>query len=65
MCKEDGGEMAVGLWNFCADPVLQPQVRLSRTFDIIRFLRCSGRLEGETVTLSELPPYSFCGFVVR
>lgn len=65
MCKEDGGEMAVGLWNFCADPVLQPQVRLGRVFDIIRFLNCSGQLEGDTVALSELPPYGFCGFVVR
>ena len=65
MCKSDGSELAVGLWNFCADPVLQPQVTLSRTFGEIRFLRCSGSLEGDKVTLSELPPYGFCGFVVK
>ena len=65
MCKEDGDEMAVGLWNFCADPVLQPKVKLEKAFDNIRFIRCSGQPEGDTVTLSELPPYGFCGFVVR
>lgn len=65
MCKEDGGEMAVGLWNFCADPVLQPQIKLEKAFYNIHFIRCSGQLEGDTVTLSELPPYGFCGFVVR
>lgn len=65
MCKRDGSELAVGLWNFCADPVLQPQVTLSRVFGEIRFLRCSGSLEGDKVTLSELPPFGFCGFVVK
>lgn len=65
ICKESDGETAVGLWNFCADPVLTPTVKLGRLYSRIRFLRCSGHLEGDTVILSELPAYGFCGFVVE
>jgi hypothetical protein len=65
MCKEGQDEMAVGLWNFSADPILQPRVLLSKTYDSIRFLNCSGCLDGDTAVLSELPPFGFCGFVVK
>ena len=65
MCKEGAGEMAVGLWNFCADPVLQPKITLDSAYHSIRFIRCSGQMIGNTVILSELPPYGCCGFVVR
>lgn len=64
-CKEDGEELAVGLWNFCVDPVLKPQVKLHRTYETVRFIRCTGKLDGDMVTLSELPPYGFCGFIVK
>ncbi len=65
MCKEGQEEMAVGLWNFSADPILQPRVLLSKNYDSIRFLNCSGYLDGDTAVLSELPPFGFCGFVVK
>jgi hypothetical protein len=65
MCKEGQDEMAVGLWNFSADPILQPRVLLSKNYDSIRFLNCSGCLDGDTAVLSELPPFGFCGFVVK
>lgn len=65
MSKVQDGEMAVGLWNFCADEVLQPKVKLHRTYEQIRFIGCTGKLEGDTVTLSELSAYDFCGFIVE
>lgn len=65
MCKKDDNEMAVGLWNFCANPVLQPRVQLDNAFEHIRFIHCTGSLQDNVVTLSELPPYGFCGFIVR
>ena len=65
MSKVGEGEMAVGLWNFCADEVLQPKVTLDRPYQNIRFMQCTGTLEGDTVTLSELPAFGFCGFVVE
>jgi hypothetical protein len=65
MSKVQDGEMAVGLWNFCADEVPQPKVKLHRPYNSIRFMQCTGKLEGDTVILSELPAYGFCGFVVE
>ena len=65
MCKEGQEEMAVGLWNFSPDPVLQPRVLLNKHYGSIRFLQASGHLDGDTAVLSQLPPFGFCGFVVK
>ena len=65
MCKEGQEEMAVGLWNFSPDPVLQPRVLLNKHYGSIRFLQGSGHLDGDTAVLFQLPPFGFCGFVVK
>ena len=67
MCKKDGDEraMAVGLWNIFADSIPSPVVELDGVYTDIRFINCTGRLEGSRIVLSELAPYSFAGFEVR
>ncbi len=64
MAKESEQGMAVGLWNFHADSVFAPKVVLKKEYKKIRFIRCSGSLEGNVVTLSELAAFGFCGFEV-
>lgn len=66
MCKrDDSGALAVGLWNIFADPVYEPVITLEREYDSIRFINCSGRLEGDKVYLSPIAAFTFAGFEVR
>ncbi len=65
MCKGNDAGMSVALFNFFADCVDEPVIRLSRTYKNIRFLNCDGVLEGDTVTLSSpITAYSFAAFEV-
>lgn len=64
MCKKDTNTMSVGLWNMFADAVDQPVVELEEEYRSIRFLNCSGRLEGNKVVLEEIRPFAFAAFEV-
>jgi len=63
-CKEDADGLAVGLWNFCFDIALDPVIALGDSYTEITFINCSGKLEGNTVYLSDIQPYAFAGIVV-
>ena len=65
ICKRDANSLSVGLWNFFEDSVPEPVVTLDRACSGIEFLNCSGRLEGDKVYLSEIPPFGFAGFTVK
>ncbi len=64
-CKEKDGELAVGLWNFCVDSVLSPEIRLTEQYSDITFINCGGNMSGNRVTLSDIPPFGFAGFNVK
>ena len=65
IAKEKDGALSVGLWNFFADPVWEPIVELGEEYRSIRVLNgATGRLEGRTVFLGEIPPFGFVGFTV-
>ena len=65
LAKTDGDRLAVGLWNNFPDPVWSPAVHLDRAYTFVEAFRCEAALSGETVTLSDIPPYSFAFFTVR
>lgn len=66
LCKRgEDGSMAVGLWNLSADPVLEPQILLERNFRKAEFLNCTGTLEGDQMTLSDITAYSFAMVEVK
>ena len=56
--------MAVGLWNFFAAVALSPAVQLGKTYSDVEFINCGGRLEGDTVYLTDIAPFAFAGFAV-
>lgn len=56
LCKRDERELAVGLWNICPDDIYEPMVELEHACRGIRFLNCTGRMEGNRVYLSQMPP---------
>ncbi|MBQ8732557.1 MAG: hypothetical protein IJY82_06990 [Oscillospiraceae bacterium] len=57
--------MAVGLWNFFADPALSPTIALAREYSSITCINCDGRVDGNRVTLSDIPAFGFAAFEVK
>ena len=64
-CKKGETGLAVGLWNFFADAVYDPEITLDGDYSEIEFINCTGTLCGNKVLLSDITPYAFAGFVVR
>lgn len=65
LCKRDENSMAVGIWNFFADSVINPQIILDDEYAGIDFYNCAGTLKENVVYLDdELAPYSFAFFTV-
>lgn len=64
MCKEDANTLSVGLWNFSCDSVTAPRISLAVPIRSVHFIGCTGTVHENTVTLSQMPPYGFCGIVV-
>lgn len=66
LCRKSEDAMAVGLWNFYADPAMEPVVKLDRDYAEVTWLNGRGRLEGRQVRLEDdIPPYGFAAFEVR
>ena len=59
LAKSDGKRLAVGLWNNFPDAVYAPTVKLDRAYTVTETFRCRAELQGDTVILSDLPPFSF------
>jgi len=58
------GAMAVVLFNIFEDEILTPEIILDKPYNGARFVNCSGKLEGNRLTLSELPPFGTAAFEV-
>ena len=57
--------MAIGLWNFFADPAIDPVLQLDHPYRSVEAVNCTAALEGDRITLSELPPYGFAFIEVK
>lgn len=57
--------MSVALANIFLDDIFEPVVRLDKEYSEIKFVNCTGRLEGDKVYLSDIPPYGFVAFEVK
>ena len=64
-CKEYEDSLSVGLWNFFPDIVFSPVIDLSGSFSEIECIGCEGELQGNKVSLSDIPAYGFSGFTVK
>ena len=63
ICKEGQGKLSVGLFNCFADSIIDPVIKLDREYTGIRFVNCSGRLEGDTVYLDDqIYAFEFAAF---
>ena len=65
LASKGGDTMSVALANVNIDDVYAPEIRLDKLYSDIRFVNCTGRLVGDTVYLSDIPPYGFAAFEVK
>ncbi|MBO5897682.1 MAG: hypothetical protein J6R04_01595 [Clostridia bacterium] len=65
LASSDGDAMSVLMLNVHLDDVLTPTLKLDRAYSDIRFVGCTGRLEGDTVYLSDIGPYGVAAVEVR
>ncbi|MBE6705441.1 MAG: hypothetical protein E7583_09275 [Ruminococcaceae bacterium] len=66
LVKKNDNEMAVGLWNIFADPILKPVIELDDTYDTLDTYNCTGKIEGNKVILdAPIPPYGLAFFTVK
>ncbi len=67
LCRKAEDRLAVGIWNFGDDILLPDRITLDRPYhELLPIGGTSAVLSGNTVTLQgEIPPYGFCGFVVK
>jgi len=65
LASKKEGAMAVLLANVHLDDVFAPEIQLDQPYKEIRFLNCTGKLAGDRVVLSDLPPYGIAAFEVK
>ena len=64
-CKEDADSTVIGVWNFFEDEATQPVIQLGQNYQNAEFICGSGTLCSDTVRLNDIPPYGFCGIVLK
>jgi len=66
MCRKDAKTLTVGLFHCFPDTVFAPTLTLDGCYaKITDTVNTSAALTGNTVTLQDLPPFSFCAFTVE
>lgn len=66
LCKRNGNELTVGLWNIFSDSVLNPKIELDGNYSELDCYGCSGKIEGNSVILNnDIPPYGYAFFTVK
>lgn len=59
LCKKDENSMSVGLWNFFADSVLNPEIILDGKYADADCYGCTGKLSGRKFVIDgEIAPFS-------
>ncbi len=64
-CKEDETSLSAGFWNFFADTVIEPEIRINIDFSDIEFIACKGEFRDNKLILSDISPFGFAGIVLK
>lgn len=62
IAKKGDNAMSVGLFNIFPDTAFEPKIELDSEYASIKTVNCTAKIEGKTVTLSDIPPFAFAGF---
>ena len=64
VAKKDN-KLVVGLWNIFEDGLYKQTIHLGKEYSEVECIGCSGRLEGNTFVLDELPAFDYCAIVLK
>ena len=66
-CAEsaDKKALSVALFNVFEDSILTPEVTLAKPYGKVRTVNCTAQLQGDRLTLSEIPAFGFAAFEVE
>ena len=65
ICAEKDGKMSVSLFNISVDEIINPVIKLDKTYTKINSTGVIGTVDKNTVTLSEIPPYGYALFEIE
>ncbi len=65
LTSSNGNALSVLLINFFPDEINAPIVALDKAYDSAEFYNCNGKINGNTVTLTDIAPYGFAAFEVK
>ncbi len=63
--SEDKASLAVSVSNPFADDAFDVEFTLSKKYESIRFINCTGKFNGESVKIDYIEPYGFISFEVK
>ena len=64
ICRMAENRLGVALCNFSLDEMVRPRIELAGTWGEARFIGCQGRLDGDALTLADIPPYGFAAAIL-
>ncbi|MBP3376441.1 MAG: hypothetical protein J6L83_06715 [Clostridia bacterium] len=59
------GSLAVGLWNLHPDAIYDAEIELADSYSSIRFVNCSGRLDGDRAFIDRINAFEFACVEVK
>ena len=65
LTKRDNDSLALGIWNFSLDPIIEPVVRLGEEWDSAEFVNCTGTLRRRMLSLSGIGPYGMAFVLLK
>ena len=65
LTKRDNDSLALGIWNFSLDPIIEPVVRLGEEWDSAEFVNCTGTVRRRILSLSEIGPYGMAFVLLK
>lgn len=65
MTKQNEEGLAIGLWNVFADSVINPTLKLVKSYGQMEIIGAKGKLNGLEIELGKILPFSFVGIYLR
>ena len=65
LVREDENEVAIGLWNICADKISTPVIKIAEKYKKIECVGCTGTLAEREIRLSPIAAYESAFVVLK
>ena len=65
LTKRNENSLALGVWNFSLDSIYEPMIPLGEKWASAEFINCTGTLQGDRLTLSDIAPYGMAFILLK